>query len=246
MASSKQRLDQLLVMRALAASRPQAQRLIMAGKVRVAGQLADKPGRRIAADAELSVAAGERFVGRGGAKLEHAFQTFGLQASGLICLDIGASSGGFTDCLLQHGAAKVYAIDVGRGQLHQKLRQDPRVVIMDKTNARYLRPDDLGELADLAVMDVSFISLTKVMPAIKDMLRPGAHLLTLIKPQFEAGRQEVGRGGVVREAAVRQRVIEQLRQWGTEQLGLRWLGVCESPLRGPAGNLEYLAYWEKP
>jgi len=245
MPSTHQRLDQLLVERGLTESREKAQRLILAGQVRVSGQIADKPGRRAAADAAVTVDAGERFVGRGGEKLEHAFQVFQPDVQGKICLDVGASTGGFTDCLLQHGAARVYAVDVGAGQLHWKLRNDPRVVVMEKVNARYLRPGDLLETADFAVMDVSFISLTKVLPAVKDMLHPGACIVTLIKPQFEAGRREICRGGVVRDPDVRLRVIESIRRFGEGELGLKWLGVCESPLRGPAGNIEFLAYWEK-
>ncbi len=244
MPSTQQRLDQILVARGLAESREQAQRLIRAGQVRVNGQVADKPGRTAAADAAVTTDAGARFVGRGGEKLEHAFEVFHPDVRGKICLDVGASTGGFTDCLLQHGAARVYAVDVGAGQLHWKLRNDPRVVIMDKTNARYLRPRDLPEKADFAVLDVAFISLTKVLPAVKDMLHPGAGIITLIKPQFEAGRREICRGGVVRDPAVRQAVVGRLRRFGEDELALKWLGVCESPLRGPAGNVEFLAFWE--
>ncbi len=244
MPSTKQRLDQLLVTRCLAESREKAQRLILAGQVRIGGQIADKPGRRVTSDAALVVAAGERFVGRGGEKLERAFKVFQPDVKGLVCLDIGASTGGFTDCLLQHDAAKVYAVDVGAGQLHWKLRNDPRVVVMDKVNARYLRPGDLPEPAAFAALDVSFISLTKVLPAIKDILKAGSRIITLIKPQFEAERREIGRGGVVRDPAARQRAIERIRQFGEMELGLQWLELCESPLRGPAGNVEFLAYWE--
>jgi len=244
MASHQQRLDQLMVERSLAESREKAQRLILAGQVRVNGQVADKPGRRVATDAEVIVEAGERFVGRGGEKLEHAFQTFKPDVNGRVCLDVGASTGGFTDCLLQHGAAKVYAVDVGAGQLHWKLRNDPRVVIMDKVNARYLRPANLPEPVEFAVIDVSFISLTKVLPAVKDILRSASRIVTLIKPQFEAERKDICRGRVVRDPEVRQKVIERIRRFGEEELGLQWIGVCESPLRGPAGNVEFLAYWE--
>jgi len=244
MPSNHQRLDQLLVARGLAESREKAQRLILAGQVRIKGQVADKPGRRVAPDAVVAVDAGERFVGRGGEKLEHAFQVFQPDVRGLVCLDIGASTGGFTDCLLQHGAAKVYAVDVGTGQLHWRLRNDPRVAVMDKVNARYLRPDDLPEPASFAVLDVSFISLTKVLPAVKDILKAGARIITLIKPQFEAERREIRRGGVVRDPEARQRAIERIRRFGETELGLQWLELCESPLRGPAGNVEFLAYWE--
>lgn len=246
MASRRQRLDQILVERALAESRTKAQGLILAGQVLVNGQAIDKPGHQVARDSRISLVAEQRFVSRGGEKLEHAFQAFALDVHGLVCLDIGASTGGFSDCLLQHGAAKVYAIDVGIGQLHWKLRNHPRIVVMDRLNARFLRPADLPELADYAVVDVAFISLTKILPAVKDVLRPAAHIVTLIKPQFEAGRQEVGCGGVVRDPAVHQEVVRRIRRFGEDELNLQWLDVCEAFPRGPAGNLEYLAYWKKP
>ena len=246
MKQARQRLDLLLVERGLAESRAKAQRLILAGAVRVAGRGAAKAGQEVPADAELTVAAPERFVSRGGEKLEKAFDAFALDVRGRICLDVGASTGGFTDCLLQHGAARVYAVDVGCGQLHWKLRQDSRVTILDKVNARYLRPADFPEPPGFAVADVSFISLTKVLPAIKDVLEAGSFIVTLIKPQFEAQRNEVGRGGVVRGAAARGRAVERVRRHGEMALGLRWLGACESPIRGPAGNIEYLAHWALP
>jgi len=246
MKTQRQRLDQLLVERGLAESRSKAQRLILAGAVRADGQPVSKPGQEFPAKAVLSVDAPERFVGRGGEKLEKAFKVFALDIRDKICIDVGASTGGFTDCLLQHGAAKVFAVDVGKGQLHWKLRNDPRVVVMENVNARYLRPADLPEPADFAVMDVSFISLTKVLPAVKDIIRPAALIITLIKPQFEAGRKEVGRGGVVRDAAVHERVVTKIRAFGETELGLVWRGVCESPIRGPAGNIEFLACWKKP
>ena len=242
----KPRLDELLVQRGLAESRAQAQRLIGAGAVRVNGHPATKAGHPVPADAALAVDQPARFVSRGGEKLEEAFRRFGLDATGRVCLDIGASTGGFTDCLLQHGAVRVYAVDVGHGQLHWKLRQDARVVVKEGVNARYLGAGDLPEQPTLAVVDVSFISLTKILPAVKELLASGGSLITLIKPQFEAGREQVGRGGVVREAGVRAQVIEAVRKFGTEQVGLEWLGVCESPLVGPAGNVEFLAHWKKP
>ena len=239
------RLDQRVVELGLAESREKAQRLIRAGSVRVGGHPVSKPGHEIRDDEEVAVTAQERFVSRGGGKLEAAFQHFDLHLEGAVCLDVGASSGGFTDCLLQHGAARVYAVDVGRGQLHWKLRQDPRVVVMDGVNARYLGPESLPERPVFAVVDVSFISLTKILPAVKQVLADGGHLVTLIKPQFEAGRESVGRGGVVRDPAVRAEVIERVRRFGETELALTWLGVCESPLPGPAGNVEFLAYWRK-
>lgn len=241
----RQRLDQLLVERGLAESRSKAQRLILAGVVRADGQPALKPGQEFAAAAALAVAAPERFVGRGGEKLEKAFEVFALDVRDKVCLDVGASTGGFTDCMLQHGAAQVFAVDVGKGQLHWKLRQDPRVVMLEQVNARYLKPGDLGAAPAFAAVDVSFISLTKVLPAVNTTLCCGAMLVTLIKPQFEARRREVCRGGVVRDAAVHARVVAEIRAFGQAEPGLVWRGVCESPIRGPAGNIEFLACWEK-
>ncbi len=241
----RMRLDQLVVARGLVESREKAQRLIRAGEVQVGGQTEYKPAREVEPDAEVTLRQPPRFVSRGGEKLEAAFAQFALNAAGRIALDAGASTGGFTDCLLQHGAARVYAVDVGRGQLHSKLQRDPRVVVLDGVNARYLKPGDLPETPDFAAVDVSFISLTKVLPAVVAVLAPRAELVTLIKPQFEAGREEVSRGGVVRDESVRQRVIENVRRFGEDVLGLHWLGLCPSPIKGPAGNVEYLAYWKK-
>ncbi len=242
----KTRLDMLLVERGLAESREKAQRMVLAGSVRVDGQVVDKAGRPCAAEALIEVEKPPRFVSRGGEKLEAAFERFGLTVQGLVCLDVGASTGGFTDCLLQHGAARVYAIDVGHGQIDWRLRNDPRVIVMDGCNARHLKPGDLPELGQFAVADVAFISLTLILPAVTKLLVPGAQLVTLIKPQFEAGREQVGKGGVVRDPAVRQAVAERIRQFGTRELGLEWCGVCDSPIAGPAGNIEALAWWRKP
>lgn len=242
---TRTRLDVALVDRGLVDSREQARRLILAGVVRMNGEPARKASSPVAEDARLEVEAPPPFVGRGGEKLEAAFQSFPLDVQGLVCLDIGASTGGFTDCMLQHGAARVYAIDVGRGQLHWKMRSDPRVVPMDGVNARYLEPGSFPESADFAAVDVSFISLTKILPAVTNILRSGASLVTLIKPQFEAGRADVARGGVVRDAGVRSRVVQTIREHGESVIGLIWNGVVESPLRGPAGNVEFLACWRK-
>ena len=242
----KQRLDILLVQRGLAESREKAQRLVLAGEVRVAGQVATKPGHDFDDAVELAVAQPERFVSRGGEKLEGAFKAFPIDVTGKICVDVGASTGGFTDCLLQHGAGRVYAVDVGKGQLHWKLRNDPRVVVLDGINGRYLRPQQLPEVPSVATADASFISLTLLLPAVKELLAPGGEIITLIKPQFEAGRAEVGKGGVVRDPRIRQQVVERVRAFGVNVLGLKWIGVCESPLHGPAGNVEFLAYWKKP
>jgi 23S rRNA (cytidine1920-2'-O)/16S rRNA (cytidine1409-2'-O)-methyltransferase len=238
------RLDQLVVERGLAESREQAQRLIRAGEVSADGHPATKPGQEVSPDAAVTVRTAPRFVSRGGEKLEAAFPAFSLDVTGLDCLDVGASTGGFTDCLLQHGAARVAALDVGRGQLHWRIRQDPRVVVIEGLNARYLRPGDVPFRPAFAVLDVSFISLTLVLPPVIDVLTERAGLVTLIKPQFEAGRGEVRRGGVVRDPAVRQAVVSRIREFGCAK-GLQWVGVVDSPLPGPAGNVELLAYWKK-
>jgi 23S rRNA (cytidine1920-2'-O)/16S rRNA (cytidine1409-2'-O)-methyltransferase len=246
----KKRLDFLLVERGLAESRAQAQRLIRAGLVRVAGQVADKPGTRVAAGAEITLQARPRFVSRGGEKLDAALVRFGLDVAGVVAADVGASTGGFTDCLLQHGASRVYAIDVGYGQLAWRLRNDPRVVVMERTNARYL--ESLPEPVDLVTADVSFISLGLILPAAVRWLTPPSPspvggdrggVIALIKPQFEAGRREVGRGGVVRDPGVHQLVLEQVLDIAAG-LGLGLRGLMPSPLRGPAGNVEFLGWWE--
>ena len=240
------RLDVLLVERGLAESREKAQRLVLAGEVLVDDAPAAKPGHEVPSDCVLRVRQPERFVGRGGLKLEEAFVRFPLlTAAGKICVDVGASTGGFTDCLLQHGAAKVYAIDVGKSQLHSRLVADPRVVALDGCNARHLQPGDLPESPELAVTDVSFISLRLILPAIDRLLRPGGETVALIKPQFEAGREEVGKGGVVRDPAIRQHVVDRIREFGTQTLGWTWLDFCHSPIQGPAGNVEFLSFWRK-
>lgn len=238
---AKKRLDVLLVERGLAASRTQAQGLIRAGEVRVAGQISDKPGTQIATNAEIAVQARPRFVGRGGEKLEAALARFELDVAGAVAADVGASTGGFTDCLLQRGAHRVYAIDVGYGQLAWRLRNDQRVVVMERTNARYL--DELPESVGIVTADVSFISLRLILPAAMRWLEPGGQVTALIKPQFEAGRREVKKGGVVRDRKVHQSVLEQVLVAASE-LGLGLRGLMPSPLRGPAGNVEFLAWWE--
>jgi 23S rRNA (cytidine1920-2'-O)/16S rRNA (cytidine1409-2'-O)-methyltransferase len=239
--SSKERLDVLVVERGLIESRAQAQRLIRAGLVRVAGQVSDKPGLRVAADSDITLQARPRFVSRGGEKLVAALERFDLVVTGVVAADVGASTGGFTDCLLQHGASRVYAIDVGYGQLDWRLRNDSRVIVMERTNARYL--ERLPEAVGLVTVDVSFISLGLILPTAVRWLEPGGQVVTLIKPQFEAGRREVGKGGVVRDPAVHQRVLEQVLGIAAGlDLGLR--GLMVSPLRGPAGNEEFLGWWE--
>ncbi len=239
------RLDQLLAERGLFASREQARRAVMAGTVEVAGRRVDKPGTAVALDALVSVAAGEPFVSRAGRKLAGALDDFALDPAGRVCLDVGASTGGFTDCLLQRGAARVYAIDVGYGQLDERLRRDPRVVVMERTNARHLAADALPERADLAVIDVSFISLAKVVPALLPHLAPGGRLLALIKPQFEAGRGAVGKGGILRDEELRRGAIDNaLRQLAA--LGLSPLGIRDSQVAGMGGNREAFGLFGVP
>jgi 23S rRNA (cytidine1920-2'-O)/16S rRNA (cytidine1409-2'-O)-methyltransferase len=240
------RLDTQLVARGLAPSREKAKRLILAGAVRVNGQVASKPSDLANEDVALEVAAGERFVSRGGYKLEAALDAFDIACLGLVCADIGASTGGFTDCLLQRGARRVHAIDVGKGQLDWKLRQDKRVVVHEELNARRLTVNDLGELVDLATIDVSFISLQKVLPAVCAVLKPGGRLVALIKPQFEAGRKLVKKGGVVRDSRVHDQVKHVITTFISETLGMRLLGIIDSPLLGPAGNKEFLTGSMKP
>ena len=242
----KTRLDQLLVARGLAASRTVAQALVLEGKVRVAGQVERKAARMLPDDADVEVEAPPRFVSRGGEKLEGAFAAFpGWTVDGLVCLDVGSSTGGFTDCLLQHGAARVMAVDVGTNQLAYKLRVDPRVWVRENFNARNLTFSDLPERPVRAVTDVSFISLKLILPPMAEVLLPGGEIISLIKPQFEAGRGQAP-GGVVSDPAVRQRVVDDISRFGQETLGLALLGVAESPIRGrEKGNVEYLAWWRK-
>ena len=245
------RLDLLLVERGLFESREKAQRAIIAGEVFADGQRADKPGTLIAPEAVLQIEEKSRYVSRGGTKLEAALDHFGIDPGGAVCVDIGASTGGFTDCLLQRGAARVYALDVGHGQLDWKIRNDPRVIVREKLNARYLKPADVPELAALAVIDVSFISLTMILPALCAVLaaRQAAEneprecvLVALIKPQFELARGEVGRGGIVRDPALHLRAVARVQAFVTDQLpNWRWTGVLDSPILGAQGNKEYLA-----
>jgi len=235
----KQRLDLLLVERGLVESRERGQRLIRAGAVLVADQVVDKPGTRVSVDAPLRLRERLPYVSRGGLKLQAALDAFQVDVSGLVALDVGASTGGFTDCLLQRGAARVYAVDVGYGQLAWKLRTDPRVVVMERTNIRYL--ESLPELVDLATVDVSFIGLELVLPPVMRLLKPGGQIIPLIKPQFEAGPQHVGKGGVVRDPSVHRAVLFRVLTWAADH-GLTLLGLIRSPFRGPAGNVEFLAH----
>jgi 23S rRNA (cytidine1920-2'-O)/16S rRNA (cytidine1409-2'-O)-methyltransferase len=244
LAAQKQRLDALLVERGLAENRTKARALIMAGQVWIGERRGDKPGSLVPSDAKLRVEGGLRYVSRGGLKLERALEHFQLSVQGKICADIGASTGGFTDCLLQAGADKVYAIDVGYGQLHPKLRSDPRVVVRERLNARYLSDADLP-LVDVATVDVSFISLRQIIPSLLKRLRPTGLLVTLVKPQFEVGRSKVGKGGVVRDSAAREQVIADIITFLAEA-GLQVLGQVDSPIAGPAGNLEALVAARQP
>ncbi len=241
----KQRLDIMLVDRGLAPSREKARAVIMSGTVYVNGQKEDKAGSTFGEDALIEVRGHvQEFVSRGGYKLKKAVETFGIDLSGRVCMDVGASTGGFTDCMLQRGASKVYAVDVGRGQLDWSLRSDPRVVCMEKTNIRYLKPEDLPERVSFASIDVSFISLSKVLPAVRELLTEDGEAAALIKPQFEAGREKVGKKGVVRDPKVHAEVIRSAFGYAREN-GFRILGLTWSPIKGPEGNIEYLYYLGK-
>src|SRR3989304_5016046 len=235
-----QRADELLVARGLAESRNQAQRLVMAGQVRADGQVVAKPSSRLAPEAALVVDKGPRFVSRGGDKLAAAIETFGVKVSGRVCADGGAPTGGFTDCLLQQGAAKVYASDVGKGQLHWKLRQDPRVEVMEETNARYV--GKLPEPVDVVTIDASFISLKTLLPVVRNWMAEKGELLGLIKPQFEAGKSQVRKGkGVIRDPQIHRQVLTEILAYPREQ-GFNVVGLTRSPLLGPKGNAEFLLW----
>jgi 23S rRNA (cytidine1920-2'-O)/16S rRNA (cytidine1409-2'-O)-methyltransferase len=241
MSPPRPRLDQALVARGLAESRTQAQALVMAGKVFSGERRLEKPGHRIGADQAIEVrGAPHPWVSRGGLKLEHGLNHFLIPAEDTVALDIGASTGGFTDVLLARGAARVYAVDVGRGQLAWKLRQDPRVVVLEGVNARYLTRDQVPDAVDMVVCDASFIGLDLVLPAALALARPGAHLIALIKPQFEVGKGRVGKGGVVRDAALHEEVVARVRAWLETDMGWSVIGVTESPIRGAEGNREFL------
>lgn len=243
----RERIDKLLVDRGLAQSRSKAQAMVMAGVVIVDDQLVNKSSESFPYDANIRIRGagdpGARYVGRGGLKLAAALRQFRVEVTGLTCLDVGASTGGFTDCLLQHGAKKVFAIDVGHNQFDWRLRTDPRVELREGVNARYLKPEDFDHKFDLATIDVSFISLTKVLPAIVPLLIDSGRIIALIKPQFEVGKGEVGKGGIVTDTAKHQQVIDQINH-AAEALGLRVQGVAESPVRGAEGNREFLALYQ--
>ncbi len=239
--ASKRRLDQLLVDRGLAESRARAQSTVMAGLVYSGETRLDKPGTRIAEDAPLDVRGRDHpWVSRGGLKLDHGLTEFGIDPSGKVCIDVGASTGGFTDVLLSRGAARVYAVDVGHGQLAWKLRRDERVVVLERTNARYLSPDEIPAPVDVVVCDASFIGLKTVLPAALALAAPGARLVALIKPQFEVGKEQVGRKGVVRDPALHRAVCGDIRDWLDSLPGWSVIGLSESPVRGPEGNVEFL------
>ena len=240
MAGSRLRLDQLLVARGLAESRARAQALVLEGRVHSAGRRLDKPGHPVAPDLPLEVEEEAPWVSRGGRKLAHALAHFAIDAGDRIALDIGASTGGFTDVLLQAGARRVYAVDVGYGQLAWKLRSDPRVVVLERTNARYLTAEQIPEPVDLLVCDASFISLEKILPAPMALAAPEAVLVALIKPQFEVGKGRVGKGGVVRDPTLHEEVCTRIRAWLEEETGWRVSGITESPITGPRGNREFL------
>jgi 23S rRNA (cytidine1920-2'-O)/16S rRNA (cytidine1409-2'-O)-methyltransferase len=238
----KLRLDDLLVTRGLVETRAQAQRLILAGEVMVNDAPAGKPGSQVSDDAQVALKAGLRYVSRGGLKLEAALDEFALRPEGWVCADIGASTGGFSDCLLQRGAARIYALDVGYGQLAWTLRQDPRVISMERVNVRYL--EGLPEPVRLATIDVSFISLELVLPRVVALLEPDGHIIALVKPQFEVGKGQVGKGGVVRELRLHREVLEK-RMHAAAALGLAPAGLLRSPITGPAGNVEFLVWFRR-
>ena len=241
----KERLDVLLVRRNLAASREKAKAIIMSGNVFVDGQREDKAGTTFSPDVSIEVKGHALpYVSRGGLKLEKALSVFDVNVKDKVCTDVGSSTGGFTDCMLQNGARKVYAIDVGRGQLDWKLRQDSRVVCMEKTNIRYVTPEDIGEPVDFSSVDVSFISLTKVLEPIRNYLKEDGEIVALIKPQFEAGREKVGKKGVVRDKAVHREVIEKIADYA-RNIGFGVMELDYSPIRGPEGNIEYLIRLKK-
>jgi 23S rRNA (cytidine1920-2'-O)/16S rRNA (cytidine1409-2'-O)-methyltransferase len=243
---ARPRLDQALVQQGLCPSREQAKRLILAGQVLVNDQPGLKPGSLIPPDAVLRVKEPPRYVSRGGLKLEGALLHFGVDVTGLIALDVGASTGGFTDCLLQQGATRVYAYDVGTNQLVWKLRDDPRVICRENFNVRHMTPADIPEPVDIIVADVSFISLTLVLPPAFAVLKPGGQALVLVKPQFELTRQDIGPGGIVRDPAAHQRACARIQTWVESQPGLLWQGIIPSPIQGTDGNIEFLAWVGKP
>jgi len=241
----KERLDRMLFDKGLVESREKAKALILAGSVSVNGIVIDKAGAQVRPDDVLTLASKMPYVSRGGLKLEQAIKEFSLDVKEKVAMDVGASTGGFTDCLLQNGAIKVYAVDVGYGQIDLKLRNDNRVSVIEKTNIRYLERTAVQDNIDIATIDVSFISLLKVIPKVLEFLKPGGEIVALIKPQFEAGRKDVGKGGVVKDESVHLQVIEDIKT-GSEAMGLEILGTTTSPIKGPKGNVEFLIHMRKP
>ena len=242
--TKKIRLDILLFEKGLTESREKSRALILAGNVLVNGIVVDKAGTNIKPDSDLKIVEKMPYVSRGGLKLEHALEELNINVKGKTAMDAGASTGGFTDCLLQYGAIKVYAVDVGYGQFHWKLRNDERVALLEKTNIRYLEKNTIQDEIDIAVIDVSFISLLKVIPKIMEFLKTSGEIVALIKPQFEAGKKDIGKGGVVKDEKKRLEIIEKIKS-ESEKMGLECHGVVESPIKGPKGNIEYLIYLKK-
>jgi len=238
----RERLDKVIKQRRLIRSRSRAQRMIEAGRVKVDGRIIDRPGHPIDPESEIEILAFEKYVSRGGEKLEAALEQFRIDPSSKVCLDVGASTGGFTDCLLQLRAAKVYAIDVGHDQLHPNLRRDPRVVVREGLNARYLEPQDIGESIDLAVVDVSFISLKLILPPLVEILAPGGELVVLVKPQFEVGAEKLPSDGVVKSDADREAVLQELRAFIESETPWRVVDQMPSPIRGEKGNVEFFLH----
>jgi 23S rRNA (cytidine1920-2'-O)/16S rRNA (cytidine1409-2'-O)-methyltransferase len=241
----KERIDKLLVEKGMIQSRERARAFIMAGKVMVEGRTVDKPGTKVEIGDRLQVRGNDQpYVSRGGIKLEGALNAFGMDPKGMVVMDVGASTGGFTDCVLQKGARRVYAVDVGYGKLAWKLQKDPRVINLERRNIRYLRREEVPEEVDLILIDTSFISIEKVLPHLLDFVKRGSILISLIKPQFEVGKGEVGKGGVVKDPLLHQRVIDRISEF-SRGLGLSLLGLTESPLLGPKGNKEFFIYLRK-
>ncbi len=239
----KERADTLLMSRGLCDSREQAKRLILAGEVLCGTTVVSKPSTKVDTESDLTVKQRPKFVSRAGFKIEEAFDVFGIDVTGWTCLDCGSSTGGFTDCMLQRGATLVHAIDVGTNQLVWKLRNDPRVIVKEQFNARYMTLEDIGgEAVDLCVTDVSFISLTKILPSLFAVLKPGGRVICLIKPQFELSREEVSKGGIVRDPELHQKSIDKIHTFVVEELGREWVECIDSPITGTDGNKEFLAY----
>ena len=242
---NKIRLDQLLVNRSLVESKEKAQKLIYGGLVKVNEILSTKPGHKFNEDCKINIKQKEKYVSRGGLKFEEAYNKFNLKIKNNICLDIGSSTGGFTDFMLQHKADRIYAVDCGTNQLHWTLRKNSKIIVMEKTNARYLSKKEIPELVDLCTIDVSFISLKKILPSVIKLINNNGVIVSLIKPQFEAGKDQIDKGGVVTNPIIHEKVINDIKDFGENKLNLKWLDFCISPLKGPAGNKEFFAYWRK-